>query len=120
MVKPVHRTVSLFIVALMMVAALPWAQAQQSGGEVTMSRQSAMELLEQLEALQTEVRQLRNTVELQTNELERIKAAQRDLLLDIDQRLSALERGAEQFATAPVPGASAAPAPAPEIGRAHG
>ena len=111
MTRPVHLTVSSLIVALLMAMTVPSANAQQRGGEVTMSRQSAMELLEQLEALQTEVRQLRNTVELQTNELERIKAAQRDLLVDIDQRLTALERGAGQVATAPAPSASSAPPP---------
>jgi TolA-binding protein len=71
-----------------------------------------MELLQQLEALQTEVRQLRNTVEVQTNELERLKAAQRDLLVDIDQRLTALERGVpEQMAAPRAPAAPTAPAP---------
>jgi tol-pal system protein YbgF len=113
MTRSAHLTVSSLIVALLMATALPWANAQQRGGEVTMSRQSAMDLLEQLEALQTEVRQLRNTVELQTNELERIKAAQRDLLVDIDQRLTALERGAEQVAATPAPRPSAAPSPGP-------
>jgi TolA-binding protein len=99
-------------VTLMVATTVPWANAQPTGGDVTLSRQSAMELLQQLEALQTEVRQLRNTVEVQTNELERLKAAQRDLLVDIDQRLTALERGVpEQMAAPRAPAAPTAPAP---------
>jgi tol-pal system protein YbgF len=73
-----------------------------AAGEVTLSRQSAMELLSQLDALQTEVRQLRNQVELQGSELERLTTRQRNLLEDMDQRLSALERGAVRTATAPM------------------
>lgn len=36
----------------MAVAVVPWAQAQQTGGTATLSRQSAMDPLDQLEALQ--------------------------------------------------------------------
>ncbi len=85
------------------LASLPLAAAgqqspQAGGGEITLSRQSAMELLSQLEALQSEVRQLRNRVELQGNELERLTARQRALLDDIDRRVGALERGTARSA----------------------
>ncbi|GAB4513053.1 MAG: tol-pal system protein YbgF [Sulfuricaulis sp.] len=58
----------------------------------TPSREVAADLLQQLESLQTELRNLRGQVEVQTNEIERLKARQRDLLADIDRRVSELER----------------------------
>lgn len=69
-------------------------------GEITLSRESAMELLSRMDALQAEVRELRNQVELQRNEIERLKAAQRDQTRDMDQRLLALERGAAEGTSA--------------------
>jgi tol-pal system protein YbgF len=72
----------------------------------TPSREVLADLLQQLESLQTEVRSLRGQLEVQTNEIERLKARQRDLLADIDRRVSELERRGP--AGAPV--VSAAPA----------
>lgn len=75
------------------------------------SREVLADLLQQLESLQTELRSLRGQVEVQTNEIERLKARQRDLLADIDRRVSELERrspvGAPADSAAP---ASTAPA----------
>lgn len=73
------------------------------------SREALADLLQQLESLQTELRRLRGQVELQSNEIERLKARQRDLLADIDRRVSELER--RPAATA----ASSEAAPATEI-----
>lgn len=56
------------------------------------SREVLADLLQQLETLQTELRNLRGQVEVQTNEIERLKARQRDLLADIDRRVTELER----------------------------
>jgi tol-pal system protein YbgF len=56
------------------------------------SREALADLLLQLETLQTELRNLRGQVEVQTNEIERLKARQRDLLADMDRRLIELER----------------------------
>src|SRR3990167_2573124 len=56
------------------------------------AREVLADLLQQLETLQTELRNLRGQVEVQNNEIERLKARQRDLLADIDRRVSALER----------------------------
>jgi tol-pal system protein YbgF len=72
------------------------------------SREILADLLQQLESLQTELRSLRGQVEVQTNEIERLKARQRDLLADIDRRVSELERRG----SAGAPAASAGPAPA--------
>ncbi|WP_169924150.1 tol-pal system protein YbgF [Sulfurifustis variabilis] len=58
-------------------------------------QQSLVELYTQLEALQTEIRQLRGQVEVQTHELERLKSRQQDALVDFDRRLRELERRAQ-------------------------
>ena len=79
------------------------------------SREALADLLQQLETLQTEVRNLRGQVEVQANEIERLKARQRELLADIDRRVSELERRgtaapSPEASTAPVAPGSAAPA----------
>src|SRR3972149_6251918 len=56
------------------------------------SREVLADLLQQLETLQAELRNLRGQVEVQTNEIERLKTRQRDLLADIDRRVTELER----------------------------
>jgi tol-pal system protein YbgF len=111
MSKPL-RVASILTTTLIVALSVSAAQAQwrpPAEGEVTMSKQSALELLQQMDALQNEVRELRNKVELQANELARLQAAQRDLLRDIDQRLATLERGAPPQTTTMMP---TPPAPA--------
>lgn len=56
------------------------------------TRETLLDLLRQLEELQTEVRQLRNTVEVQGHELEQLKSRQRTLYDDLDKRLREAER----------------------------
>ncbi|MCB1851254.1 MAG: tol-pal system protein YbgF [Gammaproteobacteria bacterium] len=78
-------------------------------------------LLLRMDALQREVQQLRGELELQTNALEALKQRQRDLYLDIDERLtqpsSAEQDSASVDSEAPatqttvVPEPSASPAP---------
>ena len=63
------------------------------------TRETLLDLLRQLEELQTEVRQLRNTVEVQGHDLEQLKGRQRSLYDDLDKRV----REAERRATAPPP-----------------
>ncbi len=72
------------------------------------SREALADLLQQLEALQTALRNLRGQVEVQGNEIERLKARQRELLADLDRRVSELERRAGTAPAVPV----AAPADA--------
>jgi len=50
-----------------------------------------IQLLQRIESLQQEVRELRGQVELQTNEMEAMNKRNRDLYLDTDDRLLALE-----------------------------
>lgn len=57
-------------------------------------RENLVDLSQQLESLQTEVRQLRNTVELQGHELEQLQTRQRALYDDLDKRLREAERRA--------------------------
>ena len=59
-----------------------------------LSRDTVLELVSQMEAMQAELRQLRNQTELQGHELERLSARQRELLRDLDRRLTNVERGA--------------------------
>lgn len=74
------------------------------------SHEALADLLQQLETLQAEVRNLRGQVEVQGNEIERLKSRQRELLADIDRRVSEIEhRGAG--ASTEASQASAAPAP---------
>jgi tol-pal system protein YbgF len=56
------------------------------------TREALADLLQQLDALQTQVRNLRGKIEVQDNEIERLKARQRELFSDIDKRISDLER----------------------------
>ncbi len=68
------------------------------------SREALTDLLQQLETLQTEVRNLRGQVEVQANEIERLKSSQRELLADIDKRVHDLEqRGAPAAAPTAAP-----------------
>jgi tol-pal system protein YbgF len=70
-------------------------------------RNTLLDLLRQLEELQTEVRQLRNSVEVQDHELEQLKSRQRALYDDLDERLRDAERRAT---TATAPESPATPA----------
>ncbi len=79
------------------------------------TREVMADLLQQIDSLQTEVRNLRGKIEVQDNEIERLKARQRELFSDIDKRVSDLEhRGAAPAAAseaAPVAATVAASAP---------
>lgn len=88
-------------------------------------RQSVLDLQQQLDQLQTEQRQLRDTVEVQAHDMEQLKTRQRDLLTDMDRRVRDLERrgpgeagaGVEPGAVSPSPGATVGlPAVAPAGG----
>ncbi len=54
--------------------------------------QSLLEMLERLDALQQEVQQLRGQVEEQQHTISGLKERQRELYLDIDRRMSRIER----------------------------
>lgn len=81
-----------------------------SGAADPATRQNLLDLLQQLEALQTEVRQLRNTVEVQGHELDQLKSRQRTLYDDLDKRLRDTEK---QRLAAPEPATGEAAPAAP-------
>lgn len=72
-----------------------------------------VELLRQIDALNTEIAQLRGSLEVLANQNEQIQKRQRDFYLDLDSRLRRLEGGAAPAAGgAAVPPAAAQGAPA--------
>jgi tol-pal system protein YbgF len=77
-------------------------------------RETVLDLLHQIEALQEEVRQLRNTTELQGHEMEQLKGRQRALYDDLDRRLREAERRGGTTGVVPVPAPSMAGGAAPE------
>lgn len=70
-----------------------------------------LDLLDRVEGLQREVRELRGQVEQQRHLIDQAKGRQRELYLDLDRRLQRLEAGGQ-------PPASGAPAPAATPGAA--
>ncbi|HCU54177.1 MAG TPA: tol-pal system protein YbgF [Gammaproteobacteria bacterium] len=112
-------TVLLAFVAGSMVPAaaeerLPDRRAVGTSARTTSSstqRDNLLDLLQQLEALQAEVRQLRNTTEVQGHELEQLKNRQRSLYDDLDKRLRETERHASTPAAAATGGAGIASVP---------
>lgn len=99
------------LLAVAVTTALPAAgadrRAAKTAGDEAL-RQNLLDIVQQLDALQSEVRQLRNTVEVQGHELEQLKARQRALYDDLDQRLRESEK--QRAGTAVVPGAAVTPA----------
>jgi tol-pal system protein YbgF len=93
------------------------AVAGKPAAEAT-TRNTLLDLLRQLEELQTEVRQLRNNVEVQGHELNQLKGRQRALYDDLDTRLREAERRGSATAPAvPAAAAAAATPPAPSAAR---
>jgi tol-pal system protein YbgF len=80
----------------------------------TTSRDNLLDLLQQLESLQAEVRQLRNTTEVQGHELEQLKSRQRSLYDDLDKRVREAERRGATAAAAATASAATTPVAAGE------
>lgn len=78
-------------------------QAPLTSPAAPVPRETLLDIMTQLDALQNEVRQLRGQLEVQTHELERLKNRQRDAISDFDQRLQGIERRTPS-AAAPAPG----------------
>lgn len=73
---------------------LPDRRAVRPGAAVPAAptQQTLVDMLMQLEALQTELRRLRGQLEVQTHEMERLRNRQRDVAADFDRRLLEIER----------------------------
>lgn len=78
--------------------------------EKRLSSETLLEMLQRLEQLQNEVQQLRGQVEEMAHSLEGIKKRQRDIYLDLDQRIQQLAGG-----EAPPGAAIAPPIGVPEV-----
>jgi tol-pal system protein YbgF len=61
--------------------------------ERLLQSQGLLDMLQQLDALQTELNQLRGEIEVQNHTLDQIKKRQRDIYADMDRRLQRLETG---------------------------
>jgi tol-pal system protein YbgF len=116
----VTRTPFVLSIALFLIGAMQPALAQQRAEKLTPQQAQArqIELLERklaamadlvlrVDALQREVQQLRGEIEVQNHAMDALKKRQRDLYLDVDQRINQLAHG-----STPMTG-MAAPAPAP-------
>lgn len=97
----------------------PVVELGEASGSAVASAPAAREvltdLLQQLETLQSEVRNLRGQVEVQANEIERLKSRQRELLADIDKRVHDLEQRNGPAATTAAPETTSAPASATSV-----
>ena len=79
-----------FAMVLFFTAPFALAEAQQTSGGLSPS--AAADLLFQLETLQQEVQSLRGQLENQGHELKLMKESQRDRYIDLDKRISELEK----------------------------
>lgn len=79
------------VVVLFIGSSVSAQPPQERTGEL--SSRSALELLNRVDQLEKEIRQLRGDMEVVNHELSGIKRRQRELYLDIDRRLSELELG---------------------------
>ncbi len=94
-----HRLTVLLWSALLVAGTATAEPPERRGRDLetapaaaTPARETMVDLLLQVDRLQTELRQLRGQVETQGHEIERLKAKNRDLTADIDRRLRELER----------------------------
>ena len=71
-----------------------------------------LKLFEEVESLGTEVRELRGQLEVQSHTIEQLRQRQRQLYLDIDQRLQKIESAPPAQAAGPLPQPSVPVAPA--------
>ncbi|MCF6323066.1 MAG: tol-pal system protein YbgF [Gammaproteobacteria bacterium] len=82
--------------------------------ERMVDNRALLEMLSRVEDMQSEVQMMRGELEMQRHEFEGIKQRQRDLYLDIDRRMLALEKSASNALTPPLaPTAASAPRAAP-------
>jgi tol-pal system protein YbgF len=95
------------------------ASAPKAGSTST-ETETLLELLDLLESLQTEVRQLRNQTEVQQNEIRQLRSRLQDLTQDLDRRVRILERhgvpGGNREPTATSGTTTTPPTPAPPAG----
>jgi tol-pal system protein YbgF len=79
--------------------------------EKSLSSSSPLQMHESLQGVSRELRELRGEIELQRHELDQLKQRQRELYLDVDRRMQALESASAAAAPDATTPGSAAPAP---------
>jgi tol-pal system protein YbgF len=82
--------------------------------ERVVENQSLVQLAGQLDQLEQETKSLRGEIEKLRYDTESAAARQRELYVDVDRRLQALESAPRQAAVAPPPASAPSVAPAPE------
>ena len=102
---------SLSSIAIVLLLSGAPAIAQERAG---LSR-SAVEILNRLDQLENEIRQLRGDMEVVNHELSGIKRRQRELYLDIDRRLGELELGGVRKSTQQAPVSDQVPVAQPPV-----
>ena len=69
--------------------------------ERMLDNQNLMQMLQSLQSLQKEVSELRGDVEVMSFELDKLKKQQKDIYIDIDQRLQSTDQAIANIQTAP-------------------
>lgn len=77
--------------------------------ERQMDNQALVEMMSNMDRLHQEIQQLVGQLEEQTHSLDSMRKRQRDLYLDIDQRMQALEKARDTAMVAPTPVPAATP-----------
>ena len=86
------RQLAIVMFSVLCLAASAGAAEKTPAPADSARREALADMLLQLEQAQAELRELRGKVEVQAHEVAALKARQRDLIADIDRRLSELER----------------------------
>jgi tol-pal system protein YbgF len=122
---PRNTWTALALLGLLVMANPLWAENPKMTTEQRLDRlermqrnQNMADLVYQVQQLKQEVQRLNGELELQKHAMDAMNRRQRDLYLDIDQRLSRMQPGAPATATmppvaAPTPAASSMQAPQP-------
>lgn len=93
-------------------AAAQWrAESPKKEQDTDANRQTLLEMYQQIQAMQEELARLRNKVEVQGNEMQRLQSRLRSVTEDLDRRVQSLEGGGASGGHAgTTPPAGAAPA----------
>ena len=108
------KTVLLLGLAAVLPASAGELERRVERLERTLENQNLADVILQMQRLQQEVQELRGQLEVQTHRLEAQSQRQRDLYLDLDQRLNQLGGGADlNLGETPVPPGTEVEAQAP-------
>jgi tol-pal system protein YbgF len=123
------KRIAIFLVVPLLLQAAELASARDRDLEARVARieqmsQNTLDILRRLESLQRELRELRGDVEMQAYEIRNLKNRQRDLYLDLDQRMGRIDGRRSQPlldeepkpTRGPAAGSGAAPPPSSPAG----